>query len=100
MFSGTMIGAVADPGGNIWNEDASAIAATTNPVISHVNIKQTGKINQSKQLGVGFFATLTPGSSLTANSVKSDGQTKVSSITLRDVTVDNQANGVENSVSQ
>lgn len=99
MFSGTMIGAVADPGGSIWNEGASAIVATTNPVISHVNIKQTGKINQSKQLGVGFFATLTPGSSLTANSVMSNGQTKVSSITLQDVAVDNQADGVEQSVS-
>ena len=99
MFSGTMIGAVADPDGSIWDKDASAIVATTNPVISHVNIEQTGKINQSKQLGVGFFATLTPGSSLTANSVTSNGQTKVSSITLRDVTVDNQADGVENSVS-
>ena len=99
MFSGTMIGAVADPGGSIWNEDDLAIAATTNPVISHVNIEQMGKINQSKQLGVGFFATLTPGSSLTGDSVTSDGQTKVSSITLRDVTVDNQADGVENSVS-
>lgn len=99
MFSGTMVGAVADPDGSIWSEDASAIVATTNPVISHVNIKQTGKINQSKQLGVGFFATLTPGSSLTADSVKSDGQTKVSSITLQDVVVDNQADGVEQSVS-
>lgn len=99
MFSGTMVGAVADPDGNIWNEDASAIAATTNPVISHVNIEQTGKINQSKQLGVGFFAMLTPGSSLTGDSVTSNGQTKVSSITLQDVVVDNQADGVEQSVS-
>ncbi len=99
MFSGTMTGAVADSNGKIWNEGASAITATTNPIISHVNIKQTGKINQSKQLGVGFFATLTPGSSLTANSVMSNGQTKVSSITLQDVVVDNQADGVEQSVS-
>lgn len=99
MFSGTMVGAVADPNGKIWNEDASAITATTNPIISHVNIKQTGKINQSEQLGVGFFATLTPGSSLTANSVTSDGQTKVSSITLQDIVVDNQADGVQQSVS-
>lgn len=99
MFSGTMTGAVADSNGKIWNEGASAITATTNPIISHVNIKQTGKINQSKQLGVGFFATLTPGSSLTADSVTSKGQTKVSSITLQDVVVDNQADGVEQSVS-
>ena len=99
MFSGTMTGAVADSNGKIWNEGAFAITATTNPIISHVNIKQTGKINQSKQLGVGFFATLTPGSSLTADSVTSNGQTKVSSITLQDVVVDNQADGVEQSVS-
>lgn len=99
MFSGTMIGAVADPGGSIWNEDASAITATTNPVISHVNIKQTGKINQSKQLGVGFFAMLTPGSQLSSKGATSKGQVKVSSITLRNVDVDNQADGVEQSVS-
>lgn len=99
MFSGTMVGAVADPDGSIWSEDASAIVATTNPVISHVNIKQTGKINQSKQLGVGFFATLTPGSQLSSTGATSKGQVKVSSITLRNVDVDNQADGVEQSVS-
>lgn len=99
MFSGTMVGAVADPGGSIWNEDASAIAATTNPVISHVNIEQMGKINQSKQLGVGFFAMLTPGSQLSSTGATSKEQVKVSSITLRNVEVDNQADGVEQSVS-
>ena len=99
MFSGTMVGAVADPDGSIWNKDASAIVATTNPVISHVDIKQTGKINQSKQLGVGFFAMLTPGSQLSSKGAKSKGQVKVSSITLRNVDVDNQADGVEQSVS-
>ena len=99
MFSGTMVGAVADPDGNIWTEDASAIAATTNPVISHVDIEQTGKINQSKQLGVGFFATLTPGSQLSSTGATSKGQVKVSSITLRNVNVDNRADGVEQSVS-
>ena len=99
MFSGTMIGAVADPDGSIWNKDASAIVATTNPVISHVDIEQTGKINQSKQLGVGFFAMLTPGSQLSSTGATSKGQVKVSSITLRDVDVDNRADGVEQSVS-
>ena len=99
MFSGTMTGAVADSNGNIWNEGASAITATTNPIISHVNIKQTGKINQSKQLGVGFFAMLTPGSQLSSTGATSKGQVKVSSITLRNVDVDNRADGVEQSVS-
>lgn len=99
MFSGTMIGAVADMDGSIWDKDASAITATTNPVISHVVIKQTGKINQSKQLGVGFFAMLTPGSQLSSTGATSKGQVKVSSITLRNVDVDNQADGVEQSVS-
>ncbi|CDD41125.1 putative uncharacterized protein [Collinsella sp. CAG:398] len=99
MFSGTMIGAVADPDGSIWSEDASAIVATTNPVISHVDIEQTGKINQSKQLGVGFFAMLTPGSQLSSTGATSKEQVKVSSITLRNVDVDNQADGVEQSVS-
>lgn len=99
MFSGTMVGAVADPDGSIWNEDASAIVATTNPVISHVDIEQTGKINQSKQLGVGFFAMLTPGSQLSSTGATSKEQVKVSSITLRNVDVDNQADGVEQSVS-
>lgn len=99
MFSGTMIGAVADPDGGIWDKDASAIVATTNPVISHVDIEQTGKINQSKQLGVGFFAMLTPGSQLSSTGATSKGQVKVSSITLRNVNVDNQADGVEQSMS-
>ncbi|WP_204666649.1 Cna B-type domain-containing protein [Enorma massiliensis] len=99
MFSGTMIGAVADPDGSIWNGDASAIVATTNPVISNVDIEQTGKINQSKQLGVGFFAMLTPGSQLSSTGATSKEQVKVSSITLRNVDVDNQADGVEQSVS-
>lgn len=99
MFSGTMVGAVADPDGNIWDKDASAVVATTNPVISHVDIEQTGKINQSKQLGVGFFAMLTPGSQLSSTGATSKGQVKVSSITLRNVDVDNQADGVEQSVS-
>lgn len=99
MFSGTMVGAVADPDGSIWDKDASAIVATTNPVISHVDIEQTGKINQSKQLGVGFFAMLTPGSQLSSTGATSKGQVKVSSITLRNVDVDNQADGVEQSVS-
>lgn len=99
MFSGTMVGAVADPDGNIWDKDASAIVATTNPVISHVDIEQTGKINQSKQLGVGFFAMLTPGSQLSSTGATSKGQVKVSSITLRNVDVDNRADGVEQSVS-
>lgn len=99
MFSGTMVGAVADPDGSIWSEDASAIVATTNPVISHVDIEQTGKINQSKQLGVGFFAMLTPGSQLSSTGATSKEQVKVSSITLRNVDVDNRADGVEQSVS-
>ena len=65
MFSGTMIGAIADEpdtAGTLWSRvDAAGDAATdgtARPVISNVTIHQTGKLDVSKYSGIGFFATL------------------------------------------
>ena len=57
-FQGTMIGAKSANGEKIWNDDSSAINTSTKPTISNVSVMQTGKLNVGKQMGVGFFSTI------------------------------------------
>ena len=52
-FQGTMVGAKSTSN-KIWN----AGAKIEKPVISNVKIEQTDKLNVGKQMGVGFFSTI------------------------------------------
>lgn len=51
MFQGTMIGAKANDGEKIWNDDSSEIIATEKPILSNVNVVQTGEVDVGNQMG-------------------------------------------------
>ena len=97
MFSSTMLGAKsARPNavGSLWDcikQDGSGITDVTkvaNPVISNVNVVQSGSLSVAKQQGIGFFGTIT--SDHHDDDVFSDPvPAKVSNITLENVVVDN-----------
>lgn len=75
MFSGTMEGRLnMVPGENV--------------TISHINVQQTGKLDASQNIGIGFFGTLT--NQTNSNNIGlSGGTTVVKDIDLSDVTVSN-----------
>ena len=75
MFSGNMIGAKANGQSTLWQNDASvtdyskATELSTNvnrPVISNITVNQTGKMDGTKYIGIGFFATVTNDKSLSS----------------------------------
>lgn len=68
MFSSTMLGAKSarsNAAGSLWDcikQDGSGITDVTkvaNPVISNVNVVQSGSLSVAKQQGIGFFGTIT-----------------------------------------
>lgn len=94
MFSSTMLGAKSDRPGSLWDcikQDGSGITDVTkvaNPVISNVNVVQSGSLSVAEQQGIGFFGTIT--SDHHDDDVFSDPvPAKVSNITLENVVVDN-----------
>lgn len=101
MFSGTLLGAsgAGMEKGQLWSQisDASAVAETAvQPVISGVNVNQSGKLDSRDHVGIGFFGTIT-------NSVNGDpdrlgvspGTTVVSNLKLSGVTVTNNSTETE-----
>lgn len=91
-FQGTMIGAKlgADAAENarLWND--TEITATEKPVISNVSVVQTGDLDVGKQMGVGFFATIS--SEVNENDIGlSKGLVKVSNLKIQKISVDNQS---------
>lgn len=108
MFSGTMLGAMSqspDTAATLWNGISGAGDAVTDqavrPTIANVTVKQTGKINQQKQSGIGFFATISNQISLdnSAGGLKSLGETVVSNIRLDNVDVSNESTETEDTVT-
>ncbi len=94
-FSGEMYGAKSTPDGksDLWvnGEDgiSSAISISTEveqPVISNINVTQDSPIEVDKQLGVGFFSTISSELNLDNIGV-SGGQAIVSNVELDAVSV-------------
>lgn len=97
MFSSIMLGAKSDAPdkvGSLWNcigADGKSIAdvtAVANPVISNVNVVQSGRLSVGKQMGVGFFGTISAKHDDNDVFARPSAAT-VSNITLKGVTVDN-----------
>lgn len=91
-FRGTMIGAKlganAATGARLWND--TEITAKEKPVISNVSVVQTGDLDVGKQMGVGFFATIS--SEVNENDIGlSKGLVKVSNLKIQKISVDNQS---------
>ena len=87
-FQGTMIGAKSAEKGGLWKDDV--LNTTDKPVLSNVNVIQTGSLDVGKQMGVGFFATLSDEAS--DNDVGlSKGLVKVSNLRFNNIKVDNQS---------
>ena len=103
-FSGEMLGAKSAPDGksDLWvNGDggiSSAISINTEaeqPIISNINIIQDTPIEVDKQLGVGFFSTIS--SELNLDNIGiSGGQSIVSNIKLDTITVKTVTSEAEN----
>lgn len=91
-FQGTMIGAKlgadAAPNAPLWEK--GQIIATDKPVISSVKVVQSGDLDVGKQMGVGFFATIS--SEVNENDIGlSKGLVKVSNLRFENISVDNQS---------
>lgn len=96
MFHGTMIGAKSENGEKIW--DQTGIVASGRPVISNITVfmDEEQKLNPDKQLGVGFFGTIS--SEINVNNIGiSAGTTLVSNLKLDTVTVKTETNQTESS---
>ncbi len=65
-----------------------------NPTISNIQIHQSGKLNISKQTGIGFFATISSNSSETDLGL-SAGTVSVKNISLDRITVHNSSTELE-----
>lgn len=80
-FQGTMVGAKSTSN-KIWD----AGAKIEKPVISNVKIEQTDKLNVGKQMGVGFFSTIS--SEVREDDIGlSKGLVQVSNIKFENITV-------------
>lgn len=80
-FQGTMVGAKSTTN-KIWD----AGAKIEKPVISNVKVEQTKKLNVGKQMGVGFFSTVS--SEVSENDIGlSKGLVQVSNIKFDNITV-------------
>ena len=89
MVSGDVIGAKLSDG-QTQITDGTSILATGKPVISNVNVTQTGDIDVGKQMGVGFFGTVSDENSETEIGV-SKGLVKVSNLKFNNIKVENQS---------
>ncbi len=104
MFSGTMLGAAtttdaAKTAGALWstiNADGISTNDTAQrPVISNVNVTQTGKLDVSSHTGIGFFGTVSHKLSETNPFTGSATPAYVNNIKLRDVSVTNESTKVK-----
>ena len=87
-LQGIMIGAKSAEKGGLWKD--GVLNTTDKPVLSNVNVIQTGSLDVGKQMGVGFFATLSDEAS--DNDVGlSKGLVKVSNLRFNNIKVDNQS---------
>lgn len=86
MFQGTMLGAKAENGIKIWNDDGNAFNKSEKPVLSNIKIEQTEKLNVGEQMGVGFFSTLSSETSADDIGV-SKGLVKVSNLQFKNISV-------------
>lgn len=78
-FQGTMVGAKST-NQKIWDPGAEK------PVISHVKVEQSDKLNVGKQMGVGFFSTIS--SEVSEKDIGlSKGLVQVSNIKFENITV-------------
>lgn len=96
MFHGTMIGAKSENGEKIW--DQTGIVASGRPVISNITVfmDEEQKLNPDKQLGVGFFGTIS--SEINVNNIGiSAGTTLVSNLKLDTITIKTETNQTESS---
>lgn len=96
MFYGTMIGAKSENGEKIW--DQTGIVASGRPVISNITVfmDEEQKLNPDKQLGVGFFGTIS--SEINVNNIGiSAGTTLVSNLKLDTITIKTETNQTESS---
>ena len=87
-FQGTMIGAKSAEKGGLWKDDV--LNTTDKPVLSNVNVIQTGSLDVGKQMGVGFFDTLSDEASDNDVGLSKD-LVKVSNLRFNNIKVDNQS---------
>ena len=98
-FSGTLIGAKANGTDKIWNDDLNRISESVQqPVISNINVTQSGELDTSKIMGIGFFSTITNEINV-ENVGVSAGTVRVSNIALSKISVNNQSQKVKNTDS-
>ena len=109
MFSGTMTGAVSTAGtkSNLWTDESGNTAlpdaqtdGVRKPVISNIYVRQDDPLNIDKQLGIGFFGTISAASGIFETSdgteiMGSQDGTFVTNLRLSDVTVDNNTVSTE-----
>lgn len=104
MFSGNMIGAKASGQSTLWNNDTSVSdyskatdfsSNTSRPVISGITVNQTDKMDGTKYIGIGFFATITNEINVADIGV-SAGTVTVSNLILKNVDIENQTNTHKN----
>lgn len=87
-FQGTMIGAKSAEKGGLWKD--GVLNTTDKPVLSNVNVIQTGSLDVGKQMGVGFFDTLSDEASDNDVGLSKD-LVKVSNLRFNNIKVDNQS---------
>ena len=85
-FQGTMIGAKANDNESLWDSTSSQITAGMKPVLSNVKVVQSSKLDVGKQMGVGFFSTIS--SEVSDNDIGlSKGLVQVLNIKFENITV-------------
>ena len=96
MFHGTMIGAKASGDAKLWNK--SGIILSERPKIKNINVAmgENEELEVDKQLGVGFFATIS--SEVNKENVGvSSGEVLVSNLVLNNITVATLTNSTKGS---
>lgn len=103
MFTGTMIGAkAAEPQApkNLWTgfdmsgEGVPVVSKALRPVISNIEVIQTGELSIAKQSGVGFFGTISSNHHDDEIFGVYPDRSTVRNVILDGVTVDNGFTGV------
>ena len=87
-FQGTLIGAKSAEKGGLWKD--GVLNTTDKPVLSNINVIQTGPLDVGKQMGVGFFDTLSDEASDNDVGLSKD-LVKVSNLRFNNIKVDNQS---------
>lgn len=104
MFSGTMLGVaptedasatVGSLWGGIGTDGISTNDTAQRPVISNVNVTQTGKLDVSSHTGIGFFGTVSHKLNETNPFTELATPAHVNNIKLRGVSVSNKSTEVK-----